>query len=441
MINGQHEVNIPGLDIYCEVDGNKPSDINLLEMLHSHEKEIIEILPPSAIGVGITFEDSSKDPLIIIYVEKLPFELSEQTIEDFFKILQRPPEEIIICGENGSHKQDCRANENNRDKDVNNGIFEVEKNESNEDNNEPSSSTSNGKNRDGSFVDENGESNGNEENDFNMGHGDNKDDHRKDSGFKKKKNEGQENNEGDGNGDHPNDTNTMFPDRAIGVYYYAKITLDDIINQIPEIRFKLKMWHPENKDYWIFEVSDMCLLGGMMLSEKLKAHNGKGYYPVKVNVTLEAHKEVPQNNSISLVVSFYDHAATLNMGREKKIREDTSSVFLTNTDRGITKISWKHDIEKKESSKMPFHNVSFKYADRLVKKFVLNTELTLEYDYPFLRYLLSYFSSGVMILPKKFRFLFSIVIEKKEIPEPDDWKDHIHTKIYRINSRTITFPI
>ncbi|CAG8500844.1 10963_t:CDS:2, partial [Acaulospora morrowiae] len=432
-----------------------------------HEEEIFKILPPSAIGIGITFVKSYREPSIIVYGNMLPVELTEQTIKNFFEVIQRPPEDIVICQlfdndalckpDNDSARVISNIHEISKGKKNNNDDdnFETEKDEYTEEsvldgNKGENDSSENELN--GSKGENNGSNdlNGNQKNnDPNKNQKSNNKENEKDSGSNK--NNGQEKDGGDG-GDDPNDLNTVIPYGAIDANAFAKIMISDQCQEA-SIHFVLKMWHPGNDDELAFEISDIKLSGGKMLSKKIKGLKGEGYYPIKAEVKLEAHPEDPKNNLSILITSIRDcspcsemnvnqgrskttkissltgatgiiPAATLNLNQEKTISENVYSVSITNSDRGPTKILWEHEMENKEKkipdySNVREHKAHFKYAKHStknpVKNFEIKTELTLEYDKNFVSGLINYFHSRVIKFPAKLRFSLSIVIAENQI--------------------------
>ncbi|CAG8644731.1 4250_t:CDS:2, partial [Acaulospora morrowiae] len=381
-INGQKKVNILGLNVYCEVEGHRQSDIELLELLQLHEEEIFNVLPTSAIGIGITFVKSYQEPSIILYVNTLP-ELSEQTIKNFFEILQRPPEDIVICqllDEDNLNNSDERSNNDNSSRN-----FRVEKEDNNRER-ENNSDRDKGENKDSKD-----DSNGGKE--YNK---DNKGDSNESQGVNdengnglNKNNKGKEKedggNGGDG-GDDPNDANATMSYGTIDANASANITSSNdsnSIGQVVTIHFMLSMWHPGNKDNKLeFEISKINFSGGEMLSDRFKKISGEGYYPVEAKINFKAYHNCQQDNT-SVLITVEESSPYSEMGY-MQISLSKVKCLSTNPNRGFREITWKHHIRNEEKkipdySQVPIHKAHFRYAKDLVKEFEFKTELTLEF--------------------------------------------------------------
>ncbi|CAG8628841.1 3811_t:CDS:2 [Acaulospora morrowiae] len=442
-INGQKKVTIPGLDVYCKVEGNRKPDIELLESLQLHEEEIFNILPTSAIGIGITFVKSYQEPSIILYVN-VSTELSEQIIENFFKILQRPPEDIVICQLFDEDKPNNGSKRSNNDNSSKN--FEVEKKED--------------------IRERENNSDGNKEENK-----DSKDDINKGKEYKKD-DEGDSNksqrDDGDDPGEDPNDANATMPYGIIDASASAKITSSNDINQtgqVVTIHFILSMWHPGNKDNKLeFEISKINFSGGEMLSDKFKEISGEGYYPVEAKINFKAYPNCQQDNTAVLItveesspyskiedkqvslskikglsagIDGFNPTSILNLNREKTVREKVPFISISNPNRGFREITWLHRIRNEEKkipdySQVPKHKAHFRYAKNFVKEFEVKTELTLEFKKKWFSKELMLRRSRVTKLPAKLRFSLSIIIEEKKIQDIFGVKDSIDCSHPRI---------
>ncbi|CAG8638608.1 6453_t:CDS:2, partial [Acaulospora morrowiae] len=450
-INGQKKVNIPGLYVYCEVEGNRQSDIEVLELLQLHEEEIFNILPSSVIGIGITFVKSYQEPSIILYVNILP-ELSEQTIENFFAILQRPPEDIVICllfDEDKLNNNAERSNNNNSSRNF--GVEKEEDNRERENNSDGSKGENKDREDDPNGGKEYNKDNEGDSNESQRGNDENENGLNKNNKGKEKEGGGNDDDDGD-----PSDTNSnTMPYGAIYASANVHITPDnnnDNFGQAAYIQFKLRMRRLKSTNDELkslkFEIFGIIFSGGEMLSSKIPNLKGEGYYPVKAEVILEPRQD-DQKKKLSRLITSIDLNSpsgemnvirnrtetnnvgttagvnginpnlTVNLNKEITINEKVSSVRITNPNLGFPNILWEHDLGNEERrlpvySEAPLHTACIGYKD--VKNFEVKATLTLEYNEHFISGLIKIIPfRRVIKLPKRLKFSFSIIIAENQI--------------------------
>ncbi|CAG8496546.1 4637_t:CDS:2 [Acaulospora morrowiae] len=380
-INDQKKVNIPGLEVYCEVEGNRQSDVELLELLRLHEEEIFNILPTSAIGIGITFVKSYQEPSIILYVNILS-ELSEQTIENFFEILQRPPEDIVIC--------------QLFDEDKPNNSAERRENKGNE--NDPNEVKEYNKDNEGAT------------------------------------NESQKVIYASANVHITSNNNSDQFGQAAYIQFKLKMQrLKSTNDELKSLKFEIfdiifsggemlsskisnlkgEGYYPIKAEVILEPKQDLSpkILSRLITSINLNSPSGE------MNVI--QNRIETKNVGTTAGVNGINPNLTVNSNKEITINEKVSSVRITNPNLGFPNILWEHDLRNEERrlpnySEAPVHTACIGYKD--VKKFEVRATLTLEYNDHFISGLIKIIPfRRVIKLPKRLRFSFSIIIAENQI--------------------------
>ncbi|CAG8601372.1 13031_t:CDS:10, partial [Acaulospora morrowiae] len=444
MINGQQKVEIPGLQVKCEVEGARQAEIDLLNLLQSHEKEIFDILPKNIIGIGITFEKSYQEPSIVLYINKPPAKISEEMTGMLFEILQRPPEDVVIrllSDEDDSHESNKNA-ECNKGKNIVENYNSYQENRDFEDIKDNEDSGEKGSNSNKRYISNGG--NGDEPN----GNMQNNDGDKEGEEFNKKNEDNGKESDGDGGGD-PSETNGVRFNEYIKASAYARISDKNVIQEAT-IQFDLRLEHPQNEDDRLeIEIPEMFLCGGDMLYDQSKDFKAVGYYPVEAKVAFTAISTLPQGNEYNLINIVYESIplqemgtqkytklvkkeasagvdgitpkVSISFGREKTISEDKVPIVTIQTlKRGGTGFSWRYCLNNEEKEKKYSDYkvpttiyADFEYEKDLVKKFEIRTVLVLA-----LKFKKGLFSiPHVTKFPERLRFSLSVIIMEEKIQE------------------------
>ncbi|CAG8601192.1 3594_t:CDS:2 [Acaulospora morrowiae] len=468
-VKGQKKENISGVYAKCTV-GFKQAEVDLLNLLHLHENEIFEILPKNVVGIGTTFERSYKEPSIVLYINK-SLELSDEIIRILFKILKRPPEDVIICQLSTENESDENAGNNNNKNTIDDGYNDYLENENIVDKNGSEDDRENG-----SSTNKKYESNRDEDDHIENRQDDNKKRNKKESNENNKDN-GKEDG-GDG-GDEPNGTNGVNLDGFIKASASVNIMFEEII-QKATMQFILQMKHPNNKnDRLDIAVTKISISGGRMLSNQSKSIKVIGYYPIEVQVSFTAISKLLEDKDSNLInfvnesipirnISTQTHTKTVkkgvaagfegytpnaivNYGQEEIISEENIPIVtITTVESGGTRFLWEHALNNKKRKipgySAPTHKADFEYEKVLVKEFEIKMELVLASEFK------SRFSiSRVNKLPEKLRFSLSIIIKEDKIQEI--FKENSETKCthreplmankengFKVNSAPKNFP-
>ncbi|CAG8618583.1 13316_t:CDS:2 [Acaulospora morrowiae] len=334
-----------------------------------------------------TFEKAYKEPSIVLYVNK-SLEPSDEITRMIFKILKRPPEDVVIRQLSEENESDINAENNN-----NKNIIVADNNDCQKNRNI-------------------GDNNGNEDDRENGS-----------SSNKKYENNGKE--DGGDDGDGPNETNGVNLNGFIKASASANIKFEEIIQKVT-MQFILRMKHPDNKsDRLDIIVTDISISGGRMLSSQskpIKVIGVIGYYPIEVQVSFTAISKFLEDKDSNLINFANEYTPIQNISTQTHTKTEIISemnvpiVTITTVESGGTRFLWEHALNNKEKKipgySAPTHKADFEYEKVLAKEFEIKMELVLasEFKRRFLK-------SRVNKLPEKLRFSLSITIKEDKIHE------------------------